>query len=365
MNAAGQAALSTLADTIELQRVGCELAGSELYARVLAVVAADVEGGGPCRDLLSPYAAAPVGDAVILRLLAGVHALVLEGRAPDLAVHYPSAGGGPGRGHDGALAEAFVRTVGAHVDDLAGAMGRGVQTNEVGRSAALLCGFLDAAGSGLPLRVLEVGASAGLNLRFDRYRYVSGDWSHGPADSPVRFDDPYRGGPPAGPPTVEVAERRGCDLDPVDASSPAGALRLRSFVWPDQLDRLSRLDAALQVAARFPVQVDRADAVSWLTAALAEPAVGTVTVVCHSIVFQYLSPADRERFMSVLDRAGGRATGRAPLMWLRMEPGGDQAEVRLTSWPGGRTRLVARSSYHGPPVTTRATRSADGSGGLA
>lgn len=356
MSAARQAALSTLGETIELQRVGCELAGSDLYARVLAVVASDVDGGGPCADLLGPYASAPVGDAVMLRLLAGVHALVLEGRAPDLAVHYPSAGGGPGRGHDTQLAEAFVRTVGEHLDHLAGAMRRRVQTNEVGRSAALLCGFLEVAGSGLPLRVLEVGASAGLNLHFDRYRYVSGDWSFGPADSPVRFDDPYQRRPPVGPSTVEVVERRGCDLDPIDASSPGGALRLRSFVWPDQADRLSRLDDALQVAASFPVQVDRAGAVGWLGAALAEPAIGTATVVCHSIVFQYLSPTDRERFMSVLDGAGSRATERSPLVWLRMEPGGDQAEVRLTSWPGGHTRLVARSSYHGPPVTTLSTR---------
>ena len=82
-----------LLDTIELQRLGCELAGSPLYARVLDAVASDVRAGGPTNDLLAPHAGAPVGDAVLLRLLGGVHRLVLDGAVPALAVHYPSVGG--------------------------------------------------------------------------------------------------------------------------------------------------------------------------------------------------------------------------------------------------------------------------------
>ncbi len=355
--------LSSLARTVELQRVGCELAGSDLYARLLAVVAGDLGRGGPCRDLLGPHAGAPVADAVLLRLLAGVHALVLDGRLPELAVHYPSVDRRSSargrsmavlwarRAGDGSLAEAFLAAVDRHADDLQAALKRGVQTNEVGRSAALLCGFLDIARGGLPLRVLEVGASAGLNLSFDRYRYRSGDWAYGPADSPVRFEEPYRGRSPRSLGQLQVVERRGCDVDPIDPSTGPGALRLRSFVWPDQQDRLDRLDAALAVAAAHPVAVDRADAVSWLEERLTDPVAGVATVVTHSIVFQYLAPGDRSRFLALLEEAGARAGPDAPLAWLRMEPGGDTAEVRLTEWPGGRSRLVARSGYHGPPVT--------------
>ena len=72
-------------------------------------------------------------------------------------------------------------------------------------------------------------------------------------------------------------------------------------------------------------------------------------------VMQYLSAADRRRVASVLAEAGGRATGRAPLAWLRMEPGGEQAEVRLTLWPGGSERLIASAGFHGRPVRWLAT----------
>src|SRR5690606_1800740 len=137
----------------------------------------------------------------------------------------------------------------------------GVQTNEVGRSAALAGGFAEVqARTGLPLRVLELGASAGLNLRFDRYAYDTGHVVAGDPTSPVRFERVWEGSPPPLPARFEVAERRGCDRDPIDPTSDEGRLTLRSYVWADQLDRLARLDAALRVAQDVPVDIDRAEA---------------------------------------------------------------------------------------------------------
>ncbi len=341
-----QPGVGALLETIENQRLGCELAGSPLYADLLDVVAADVVAGGVCAPLLAPLAGAPYGDAVILRFLAAVHRLVLEGGAPDLAVHYPSVGGTPGR----AVGRCFLAEVARHRDRIAALLQLGVQTNEVGRSVPLLTGYLELAGRGLPLRILEVGASAGLNLRFDRYRYEAGGIGFGPVDSPLRFVEPWVGRAPDLARTIAVASREGADLDPIDPATEAGRLRLRSYLWPDQPQRRARLEAALAVAAATPVRVARADAVGWARDRLREPAPGCLTVVAHSIVFQYLTADDRVAFLAVLDEAGGRATPDAPLAWLRMEPGGDQAELRLTCWPGGPTELVARSSYHGPPV---------------
>jgi len=80
---------------------------------------------------------------------------------------------------------------------------------------------------------------------------------------------------------------------------------------------------------------------------------GTATVVYHSIVWQYLPLATRERIVTTLSGVGARATERSPLAYLRMEPGDDPtlgAELRLTSWPPARTELLARSGYHGRPV---------------
>jgi hypothetical protein len=335
----------SLAEALETQRHGCKLAGSPLYAEVLDAVAADVDAGGVAAELLGPYAQAPFGDAVPLRLLGGVHELVLGGAAPELAAHYPSAGGSPGRG----LAAAFLGALAEHRSTVAGALTRGVQTNEPGRSASLLPALVEVARAGLPLRLLEVGASAGLNLWFDRYRYEAEGGAFGPADSPLRFDRPFVGDQPVlGP--VPVAGRHGCDRAPIDPTTAAGRLRLRSFVWPDQPERRARLDAALEAVAGERPVVDEADAVPWLDARLADAVPGQVTVVVHTIVLQYLPTADRRRFVALVEAAGDRASAEAPVAWLRMEPGGDQAEIRLTTWPGGTSHLVARSSYHGPPV---------------
>ena len=337
-------------DTIEFQQVGCVQNGSTLYGDILAAVHRDVSVAGPCAEVLGPHAAAPFADAVVLRFLGGVHRLVLEGRAPELARHYPSVGGIPRRG----VGPAFVAVVDAFRDELADRMHDGVQTNEVGRSAALLGGFLAtaAAGGGLPLRILEIGASAGLNLRFDAYRYESGLHSFGPDDSPVQFVEPWAGGEGSSPLPgwCTVAERRGCDVAPIDPTTVDGRLALRSYIWPDQTMRLDRLDAALEVARSVPAPVDRADATAWLQQWLSEPATGVTTVVVHSIMFQYLSVDGRRGLLDTIDAASRRASPDAPLAWLRMEPGGEHAEIRLTTWPGGVTRLLATSSYHGPPI---------------
>jgi hypothetical protein len=295
-----------------------------------------------------PYAEEPPSNAMVLRFLAAVHRIVLDGRAPALAAHYPSAGGSPGPD----LESAFLAAVGRHADEVAPGLVDGVQTNEVGRSAALLGGYLAvAAETGLPLRVLEIGASAGLNLRFDRFAYEAGGTVAGDAASPVRIVEPWTGHrrPDLGV-RLDVRERRGCDLNPIDPASPEGRLRLRSYVWPDQIDRLTRLEQALDVAARVPVTVDRAAAADWLEIHLATAHAGVATVVTHSIVMQYLSPAEQERMFATLDDAGSRATRRAPLAWLRMEAAGPTAEIRLTTWPGGRRRVLGTSNYHGPPV---------------
>jgi hypothetical protein len=99
-----------------------------------------------------------------------------------------------------------------------------------------------------------------------------------------------------------------------------------------------------------PATVDRADGPAWVAERLAEPVEGVTTVVLHSIVLQYLSREGRDALVDAIASAGRAATHAAPLAWVRMEPGREGAEVRLTVWPGGRERLLAVSGYHGPPV---------------
>ncbi len=347
-----------LLEALDWQRRGMERP-SPLYARLLDAVITDVETGGPCARLLGDPPPDPVADAFVLRFLGGVHRIVLDGRAPALAAFYPSAGGRYDAGADDPV-PAFLDTVAAHVEELTAALGHPVQTNEVARCAALLPGFLAVAvASGLPLRVLEVGASAGLNLRWDHYRYEGGaDGSvFGDPASPLRFDDVYRDPRPRLAGMATVAERRGCDRAPIDAQSHDGRMTLRSFVWPDQGLRYAHLDAALEVARDVPVVIDRADAAEWVATQLSRPADGAATVVFHSIVWQYFSAETKRGMKDAIVTAGVDATADAPIAWLRFEPAPDPTkgvDVSVRLWPGGRERVLIRSGYHGKPVRVAA-----------
>ncbi|MEJ7798286.1 MAG: DUF2332 domain-containing protein [Solirubrobacteraceae bacterium] len=322
--------------------------GSGLYGELFASAAQDVERGGLTWEVLREHAHDGKGSALALRFASAVHRIVLEGGAPRLAGHYPSVGGTAGRR---GLWPAFQEVLAEHADRLRGLVAGPLQTNEVGRSAALLSGFLMVArDTALPLRLLELGASAGLNLLWDAYRYEAGTASFGPRASPVRFAGVFAGRPPPLHVSAAIASRRGCDASPLDPRAEETRLTLLSATWPDQLDRIERLDSALGLARMQPPTVDRADVCQWLQAGLAEVHDGVATVVFHSIVWQYLSGRDRRRLVDTLNEAGARATSQAPLAWLRMEPPGELATVRLTTWPGAADRVIAHAGYHGEPV---------------
>lgn len=337
-----------LVDALVFQRNACADLGSSLYADVLDAVIADVGANGPCAVVLRPHEGEPFGSALPLRFLGSVHRLVLEGRAPQLAAHYPSVGGTPGP----SLADDFVAAVAELRPEIEARLDNGVQTNEVGRSAALVCGFVEVARrSGLPLRLLELGASAGLNLRWDSYWYDTGRSTLGDPASGVRFVGVWDDPPPVlDDVAVGVAAREGCDRSPIDPTGEDGRLSLRAYLWPDMVDRWARLDAALAIAARVPVRVEAADLGEWLEARLALRVPGRATVVYHSIVWQYVDGRSRDRMRGALRAAGEATSDDAPLAWLRLEPAGPVADLRLTWWPGGEEEVLATSGYHGTPV---------------
>lgn len=334
---------------LEVQADACGKAGSALYQRILEGVLSDARVGGVTARLLAPHDEDPFGSALALRLMGAVHRLVLGGEAPDLARLYPSAGGDPSLGDP---VGPFLELLRDREADVADGLHEGVQTNEVGRSAVLAGGYATIGERfQRPLRVFEIGASAGLNLRFDRYCYDTGRQVAGDPGSPVRFSGIWMGEPPMLPARFDVAERRGCDRNPIDPTTEAGRRKLLSFVWPDQIERLAVLEAALSVASTMPVEVEQADAAEFVERHLATPVEGVATVVVHSIVLQYLPPERRRRLRAAIEAAGARATQRAPLAWLRMEPAGDVAEVRLTAWPGdGVDEVLGTAGYHGRPI---------------
>ncbi|GFG73135.1 DUF2332 domain-containing protein [Mycobacterium botniense] len=344
--------LEHLLRSLRAQGHACAALGSPMYGELLDRVAADVTAGGIFAAVLAGHENDPARLALPLRLLGGLHRLVLDGRAPALRRWYPSTGGS----WNAQRAWPDITLVAArHVGSLRAVLNRPPQTNEVGRSAALLGGLLILYHRfTLPIRLFEIGSSAGLNLRADqyRYRYRGGQW--GPTDSPVTIDDAWHGRlPPTG--ALPIVERRGYDIAPIDPTSAAGEVTLLSYVWPDMTDRLDRLRNAIGVARRVPVRLQRrpaADAVAGLC--LGENA---LTVLWHSVTWQYLSTGEQAAVRAGIETLGAQADTRSPFVHLAMEPARRTPDaphaflLRARSWPGGDDRILAECAPHGPPVT--------------
>ena len=328
-----------IAGRVRWQVEACRGLGSPLYAELLERAAVDVEAGGPAWEVLRDQREEPTFSALALRLMGAVNRLVLSGEEPEAFASW----------------EEFRVVLERRRDDLRELVDLPVQTNEVGRSAPLLLGFLEvAAWTALPLRTLELGASAGLNSNWDRYRYEAEGFAWGP-ESPLTIRDwrlfrQIDGKGANHPERVEVVSREASDATPVDASTSDGRQTLLAYVWADQRRRVERLQGALEVAAAHPVRVERAPAAAWAAERLAEAIEGVATVVFHSVFIFYLPEREREELVAAIAAAGERATATAPLAWLRLEGPGELAELRLTTWPGGEERLLARAGYHGDPV---------------
>ena len=253
-------------DALRWQREYVLAAGSTTAALVLEAVARDIEGGGVLGTIVP--AEQRFGDLPGLRIMAAVHRLALDRAAPAVARWLPTLGGIAPRSSadDEVFRREVVAALLANPDALADSLARTPQTNETGRAALLRC-VLSRLDRDRPVRLREIGASAGLNLRADRL-----------PGQPALESGPM----PA------ILDRIGCDLSPVDIGTPEGRALLGSYVWVDDVERFRRLAAAMTVAAAVPasvVQMDAADFVAGLT--LMD---GTTTVVWHSAMWVYLPP---------------------------------------------------------------------------
>jgi len=298
--------------------------------------AAQCEGRSPLyADLLRRYAEDPVAAEIVgpdpawdapLRLLGGLHYLVLGGRA---------GWDDPLERHRGFLSD-FVAT-------------QGVQTNEVQRSWVLLPLLLRVAQrtGATEFDLVELGPSAGLNLVWDRYsyRYQAGEW--GPEDALLRFEGEERRPIPGElldeRPTVRA--RVGIDRAPIHVGSEAGARLLRSFVWAGQDERLRRLDQAIEAVRADPPELVRGDFVEELPEVLASLPRDGLTVVFQTASFGYIGDEGRARVRAVLEEAG--RDRRLGFISTGKPRDGEDWGLRIVYWPGGEREFAGHGDFHG------------------
>ncbi|HEY5025281.1 MAG TPA: DUF2332 domain-containing protein [Acidimicrobiales bacterium] len=279
---------------------------SPLYERICRAVATQGE-------LLELVQGAPPAAHMPTVLLGAVHYLLLAGLEHPLADVYSGSS-------DRDPAPLFVEVCREHRDQIGVLLAtRHTQTNDCGRSAVI--------GPALtwlgrqcdePLALVDVGASAGLTLLCDRYRFDYGrHGTTGPHDSPVRIDCRVVGGdPPIAAHLPALVDRVGVDRDPVDLADPDDARWLLACVWPDT-GRLERTAAAIALALAQgdlpPVVEGYANDV--LPAVLGQLPGGATVAVLTTWAFAYFSIEDRHRFTELLtsESHGRRIT------WLSAE----------------------------------------------
>ena len=318
------------------------------YAQLAHGIARDPE-------LLAIAACTRSGQQAPNLLLAAVHYLLLRGTNHALGAFYPSVAplatvppGDP--------LPAFRSFCRDHRADLIELVSTGlVQTNEPQRCTVLLPAFATVArlAGGTPLALIEVGASAGLNLLFERYGYDYGAGrAAGDLGSPIRFTCMLRGGvlPPIHTGMPPVAARVGIDLHPIYAADPQATLWLRALVWPEHPARAALLQQALALARREPPPLLAGDALAVLPQAVAEAPAGAALCVFHTATLAHFPPEARERFHAlILELARQR-----DLFWLSSEGSGNSGRrglylTILTAFQNGRRmeRQLAYSHPHG------------------
>jgi len=327
--------------------------GAPATARVIRAMLPLLKGRSEVGRRMAHWPGRVLEAAMPLRLAGGLHWLVLSGTDRRLEPVYA-----------GRIAEQDTvdRIVGEVVQDndavLVGWFDGPPQTNEPGRSAAIVGGLLWLAQRlGPRFELLEIGSSAGANTMIERYAYDLGGVRVGPENAPVQIRPDWRGPPPP-PGPIGIRSIRGCDLDPIDLSDPAAALRLKSYVWAEIHERLERIDAVTRLVAASPPRIDRADAADWVEERLAEPQEEGVTrVLYHSIVWQYLPEEGRRRITGAMEQAGRAAPPDYPLAWLALETNRATFRHELTArfWPGGAEPVVLCEAHaHGAWVEWRA-----------
>lgn len=333
--------------------------GKPLAAALMQALARVLPLSAGLFDRIEHWPGDLASDGVIFRLNAGLHALALAGKAGALGQLYgvegPAAMLPPDR-----LDHALARVLDEHAAHLLGWLAHPTQTNEVARAAGLVAALLELGRDrALPCEVLELGASAGLNLNLSHYAVRLGATEACAPHSTVMLQPEWRGGE-VRPAPLTIARAQGVDLHPLDVADARDRQSLKAYVWPGETARAARLEAAVAIARRAPPLVEAGLASAWLTRQLAAPQpAGVRRVVFHSMVLQYATAPERMAIDAAFALAAVRASPDHPLARVSIEWRGDRqaVELRIAEWDGrsrqGDARLAAICHPYGEWIDWR------------
>ena len=316
---------------------------SPLYDRLASGIAADPE-------MLSLAAHARGGQPVPNLFLAAAHWLLLKGAHHLVSAFYPSIAGASTRDDD--PYPHFKSFCLEHRQEIIALIStRLVQTNVIKRCASLMPAFTTVAlrSKGKPISLVEIGASAGLNLLWDRYGYSYGDGLPcGDPASPVQVSCTLRGRHRPSVPDVlpAVVSRLGLDLNPINLNDPQATRWLIALVWPEREDERELLEAAIENARPDPPAVIPGDALELLPDVLKTVSQDSALCLFHSHTLNQFSPDARARWWEVVEKLGSERD--VYVVSQEVERGVEHAALDLTSIEDGameRRRLANCDSH--------------------
>jgi hypothetical protein len=313
---------------------------SPLYRTLTAVVARD-------DALLEVASHARAGQQPLNLMMAATHRIVAGDPSLPFARFFPTVAGVAAEPPQAAAGE-YPGFCADHRKALVELLQtRLVQTNEPARATAVRYALHEVGQrAGGPVTFLEIGPSAGIQLRFDRWGVCTGGRRFGPADPPLTVETEWRGAerPPDLDAIRPIRERFGVDLHPVDATDPDERRWLQALVWPEHVDRYAQLGQALDAVAADPPEIIGGDAIELLpeldTGRIATDA---DLVVFHSMVRIHVPPERRGAF----DRAIAGLAGRRRLFHISLEHGDDGPALLSLADSAGEDVVLARVHGHG------------------
>ena len=173
---------SSVRSSFTEQAAVCETLGSPFTANLIRATESALDRSTATGRAILEWQGSPgaLGDALALRVAGALHALAMSGQSSTLsAIYPPHSNVAPDQMRAG-----VARALREHDAVLLSWLQFAPQTNEVARSAALYLGLMEVCRrTRLPLRLLEIGSSGGLNLMLDHYEYIFDGQHFGSASS--------------------------------------------------------------------------------------------------------------------------------------------------------------------------------------